>query len=189
MESYDTLYGTPPLALQRRMRGVTQCILDMPDYAAFFRMIGFPMPAEQTTQRMTGLLRRAWARSLQKKYHTKVSILEMPVGQELSQVTLCCCFIKTYLNCSAGFSIRVIISHQKASSAALEHSRGTDAADSEPLRAIITSASLMPIKSVLTLPARHSTCAVYLPPLSLSAHACLLLVALQATRTCLNKRQ
>ncbi|KAK9867221.1 hypothetical protein WJX84_008701, partial [Apatococcus fuscideae] len=71
MESYDMLYGRPPLALQRRMRDVTQRILDISDWAAFFRMIGFPMPPQETSQRMTGLLRRAWKRSLQKGYHKK----------------------------------------------------------------------------------------------------------------------
>ena len=74
MESYDMLYGRPPLALQRRMRDVTQRILDMSDWAAFFRMIGFPMPPQETSQRMTGLLRRAWKRSLQKGYHKKVNL-------------------------------------------------------------------------------------------------------------------
>ena len=72
MESYDMMYGRPLLALQRRMREVTQRILDMADWAAFFGMIGFPMPPNEVGQRMTSLLRRAWTRSLQKGYHKKV---------------------------------------------------------------------------------------------------------------------
>ena len=72
MESYDMMYGRPLLALQRRMREVTQRILDMPDWAAFFRMIGFPMPPNEVGQRMTSLMRRAWTRSIQKGYHKKV---------------------------------------------------------------------------------------------------------------------
>lgn len=74
MESYDMLYGRPPLALQKKMRTVTERILGMDSWTAFFRMIGFPMSPQETGPRVTGLLRRAWKRSLQKRYHTKVQL-------------------------------------------------------------------------------------------------------------------
>ena len=75
MESYDMLYGRPPLALQKKMRTVTERILGMDSWTAFFRMIGFPMSPQETGLRVTSLLRTAWKRSLQKGYHKKVQLV------------------------------------------------------------------------------------------------------------------